>query len=224
MIKPTIIDENVFKQEDLEFVGDHIRQHGKKVPRIQEWEGPDKGKLLAEMYMWNWNEEPVVQERLLTGLNPDIIGPAIVEWSFVLDSYFPYEIHSDIGWMKINEGEEPWYLAIIPITPNASKTICFEQYEQKDMNKDSIETSHFVHYKERNEPLKEYIDDAYFKENLSHCWDHDQPYLTLEKEFAWNQGSVMYCDMNRYHSSNDYRSNGIDKKTCITLMMKKQIA
>ena len=79
-------------------------------------------------------------------------------------------------------------------------------------------------YKENNEPLKEYIDDAYFKENLSHCWDHDQPYLTFEKEFTWDQGSVMYCDMSRYHASNNYRSNGIDKKTCITLMMKKKIA
>ena len=126
-------------------------------------------------------------------------------------------LHCDAGWLKLQESDtfEPWYLVIIPITPNASKTICFGQCEEHAL--------HFIHYKENNEPLKEYIDDAYFKENLSHCWDHDQPYLTFEKEFTWDQGSVMYCDMSRYHASNNYKSNGIDKKTCITLMMKRKV-
>ena len=216
--KPTVIEQNVFKQTVLDDIVQHVRKIGKKMDYVHDWEGPAKGKLLAERYFWSWKDHPGISDRIAQSLNTDIMQPAIVEHSFVLDSYYPYEIHCDAGWLNLNEGGtfEPWYLAIIPITPNASKTINFEQCEEN--------AKHFINYKENNEPLKEYIDDAYFKQNLSHCWDHDQPYLTLEKEFTWNQGSVMYCDMNRYHASNNYKSDGIDKKTCITLMMKRKIA
>jgi len=213
--RPTIIQEQAFQQADIVSISDYVYQHGHKVPRIHEWEGPNQGKLVSEIYFWDWYNTPDIQKKLLHGLDDNIMDSAIVEHSFVLDSYYPYEIHCDSGWLELKKQFEPWYLVIIPVTPNASKTICFEQYEGN--------AKHFIHYKENNEPLKEYIDDAYFKENLSHCWDHDQPYLTFEKEFTWDEGSVMYCDMTRYHSSNDYRSNGIDKKTCITLMTKKKI-
>ena len=216
-LKPTIIEENVFKQEDIAMINDYVREHGKKVPRIHEWEGPTQGKLISESYFWDWHNTPMIQEKLIPGLNSDIINPAIIEHSYILDSYYPYEIHCDSGWLDLKGGGtfEPWYLVIIPVTPGTSKTICFEQHDEHAL--------HFINYKENNEPLKEYIDDAYFKQNLSHCWDHDQPYLTFEKEFVWNEGSVMYCDMTRYHESNNYKSDGIDKKTCITLMTKKKI-
>ena len=49
-LKPTIIEENVFKQEDIAMINDYVREHGKKVPRIHEWEGPTQGKLISESY------------------------------------------------------------------------------------------------------------------------------------------------------------------------------
>ena len=212
--KDTIIEHNVVNQSDLLWIEQYVRKHGRNVTNYHEAEGPLQGIKLVDRHFWHWDKELEIKERLLNSLNTDVMNVATVEYSFVLDSFSPYEIHNDLPSLKLEDNKfEPWYFIIIPLHSCNSKTIYFEQCESKH--------THFLDYKNHNAPLETYIDDEYFQTNLNHLWNHDQPYLTLECEFTWQQGSAVYGDIRRFHCSNNFAQDNIKEKSAIVIMTKK---
>ena len=134
---------------------------------------------------------------------------------FLLESYVPYEIHNDYKWIEASDDEIPFYLIIIPVSTGQAKTIIFNQHGNG-------EYLHFVDYKKDHQPVpdNERLSEEEYQKYFSHCWPQERHYISINKVFDWEVGSVLLCDMRYFHASDNFLTNDITQKSCITLMTK----
>lgn len=215
-LSKTLIKDAIFSIDELREIEKIVRGVNDSKIWIHPHEGPMQGKKLSERFFWNWSSiseiSDLIESRLPDQLNED----TRIESSFILDSFLPYDIHCDSGWLDLDNGKyKAGHVIIIPLVESDDiSTITFNQFGESEL--------HFKEYKDTHTPLSEneMIDTEYFNEKLSHCWEHDRYHLSLDKEFRWNIGSVLLCDIRRYHCSNNFAKHGITKKSCITLFTK----
>jgi len=210
---PSQIIENRYDSDTLQKIKNYMREHGVETPYVHNWEGPKFGKTLSIKYKINFYDHQELQDLIISGLPKEIADSMIVVAATQLKSYFPYEIHCDCGWFEYGENEAPFYVFIIPLETVDARTITFNQ---------TATYLHFVEYKEHNEPLpvEEQMTEEVYQQHLSHCWPQERPYLSIDKIFAWKQGSVFMFDIRKWHSSDNFPINGVNEKNCVVLMTK----
>jgi hypothetical protein len=213
MLLPTKITKNTLTQDDIDLLIEESSENVQRDEYTQSWEGSHHQKKMNTVYYWDWLSKPKIVDMLKSKLLPDIIDPAVVDLSFKLASYLPVGLHNDTDHINLNSDERSWYQIVIPLTKCKASTISFNQHSM---------TRDWVVFKEKASqvPTANKMDPDYFNKNLNHLWEDDRNYLSIDTEFEWNPGDVFYFDVRKYHASDNFKNNGIDEKTCLTLLTK----
>jgi hypothetical protein len=212
---PTVIINNAFTVDEINQLKNMISNHpeSKNQDYIHDWEGPNYGKKLSTRCFFDFNKLETVSDLIKSKLPMVIKENIIPVHSFLLTSYVPYEIHCDSKWIDYAEDEVPYYLILISLTGNGSKTIILNQEGHY---------LHFVDYKKEHDkvPASEQITEEEFQRDFSHCWSQEREYVSVKDTFIWDVGSIIAFDIRYFHLSNNFTALGIDQKQCITLMTK----
>jgi hypothetical protein len=212
---PTIQIEKAFTPEEVELLRSTVisDQNTDLDDYIHDWEGPNLNKKLSSRHHFNFDTLTTVSDLIKQKLPKDIVSKLIVSKSFLLTSYIPYEIHCDYNWVECEDDEVPYYLFLLVLNGEGSKTICLDQQGKY---------LHFVDYKKDNDPLPvdKQMTEQQFKEDFGHCWPQEREYISVKDTFTWSAGSIFAIDMRYFHLSNNFSEDGINEKQCITLFTK----
>jgi hypothetical protein len=209
----TKILHNVYSEDTLNYLRSEVDKRGVETKSFHEWEGPKLGQLLSVRYRLALDEHQDLRNMVLSPLPGDISTDLITHSFSHLRSFSPYEIHSDCGWIECNDDESPFYAFVIPLETCVAKTILLNQMH---------EGLHFVDYKKSYGPLPkdQQISDEDFQKYFSHCWPHEQEYISIQNVFDWTAGSVLMFDTRFLHASDNYILNGLQEKNAFILFSK----
>ena len=213
---PTFEIDSAYTQEQLTFITDRLAELGNSITHIQQWEGPDYGKLYSVRNTCDFQAEEEIRNTILSGLPKDIADKVIGCHFFHLKSFRPVQVHSDYGWCKCDEDETPYYIFLIPLETVNSYTIVLDQvYEGTD----------FIKYKEEAKPLPKdkIMSVEEYNKWFSHCWPQERPFISIQKLFKWKAGSILGCDIRYLHASDNYLKDELAEKNCLVLMSKTKI-
>jgi hypothetical protein len=210
---PTLILSNCFDKKMLNEAKQEIAGCGKSFPYVHPHEGVNFGKTLSVRTVWDPKKDKHITDKILSQLPREVTQNLLVEINFHLQSFYPYDIHCDCGWLKLAEDESPYYLIIIPLESVEAKTVVLNQ---------TSHGLHFIDYKNDTNVLSESerISDNDFETYFSHCWPQEKSYISVNQVFNWAAGDALMLDMRYFHSSDNYRKNNVVEKNCITLMTK----
>ena len=212
---PTIIIEKAFSSEDVEFIRSTVLTdpNTEKLDYIHKWEGPDYNKKLSTRHVFDFEKLSPVADLIKKKLPDDIVSNLIPSRSFLLTSYIPYEIHCDYGWVECDDDEAPYYLILVTLNGEGSKTIVLDQQGKY---------LHFVDYKNDHDklPVDKQMSEEEFNKDFGHCWPQEREYISVKDVFNWSSGNILAIDMRYFHLSDNFSINRIDEKQCITLFTK----
>lgn len=210
---PTLILSKKFDRITLDKIKNDIAANGELVNYVHKHEGLHFGKTVSNRTHWDPDKNKDITDSILFNLPEEITKNILVDIAYHLQSFYPYDIHCDCGWLNLQHDECPYYLIIIPLESVNARTIILNQ---------TSNGLHFVDYKNENKelPESEQISQEDFDTHLSHCWPQEKKYISVNKIFDWVEGDVLLCDIRRFHLSDNYRKNNLLEKNCITLMTK----
>ena len=122
-----------------------------------------------------------------------------VQASHILNSYYPYGIHTDVmsaGFDPAGPDLAAWTF-IIPLADYDSHTIVFEQ------GHDTVKT--LSEWIATQNPQAHKINDELWYRYLSHCDKLDLQYLDVESIFSWRRGALFAADRRKFHTSDNFR-------------------
>ena len=193
---------------------------------IDKW-GVWKGKHVTTQH---WVKEDQlnyvfqhVYEQLQTDYFKKYFKPHVIEKGQILQSYLPYDIHTDY-YVKVDHVAEelkgiPYYTVLIPLANYKTHTVIFDQ---------SADYNDFYIYKDKNPELENHISDEDWLKYCSHCWSEDQKWLTLETAARWRTGEMFAFDRRRFHCSANFseavQNDTTDEKYKRTELLEEAIA
>jgi hypothetical protein len=202
-ILPDQVIKNAFDQSDIDYFSRFFDSFPEKKRSPYTFiSQTSPSQIASSRYHINVYDDHDVMNRLTSRLPHDISKTAKIEVGYLLHSFIPYNIHDDTNYIYYREGEEPYYVFIIPMETVDAKTILFN------------ETS-------TSEPPKVALDQYTHDKYLSHCDRSRTERLSIRNIFDWEAGSVFMFDIRLLHCSDNYLQNSISEKKCITLMSKR---
>lgn len=131
-------------------------------------------------------------------------GDIFIGQIHIFDSIKPYHIHSDV------ESGVPYDTAwtfIIPLDTYASHTIVFNE---------GSKIKNVTTYVAENAPYDPCrIDSDTWQRYLGHCDPNIRPWLSIEAIFPWQRGHLFATDRWKFHTSDDYQTNGVARKRAL---------
>jgi len=209
---PTTVYHKVYDEHTLDIIKKEIHRTEKCTKNIHNYGGPNHGKLLSNLYSGDWNN-PVLRRLIIAGL-PKIVADNIIVHSINhLQSFIPYQLHSDYGWIDCDDSEQPLVLMLIPLETISAKTIVLDQI---------LKGLHFTDYKKQSNQLEitQQLSENEYKKYFSHCYPQERPYISINHVFEWQVGSLLIMDLKRIHGSDNFNSSGLTEKNCITIFTK----
>jgi len=215
---PTVVFSNSASSSKLDELKAKILAVAEKRPLTHSFEGPDFGKLLSNRFTWEPSEHIELTKEVLSLLPAEVTENMIVDIAFYLQSFNPYQVHNDHGWVRVNDDELPFYIVVIPFETVDARTIILNQFIEGPVHKETT----FIEYKENNSQLeeKDQISEEDFEKHFSHCWPQEKSYISIKDIFKWDAGYSLAADTRYFHVSDNYRKNNVNEKNCIVLMTK----
>jgi hypothetical protein len=127
-----------------------------------------------------------------------------------LESNIPYGIHTDVDSgctpLPTTAATAAWTF-IIPLATYNSHTIVFDQ---------SSDIKDPGDYVDNNPPLPvPTIDNATYQKYFTHEKRRMLNWFSIEQVFPWTKGTLFAASRRKFHSSDNYKSNGLEKKRAI---------
>jgi len=210
---PSYSLDNLYTSSDLHQIKELILANSEVKEFKQTFEGPFHNKIVSKRHIFDWDQHKQVSDIILDKFPVEVKNTVIVDHSYLLQSYAPYEIHCDYNWVKCNHDETPYYFAVIPLETVEANTVVLDQHGPY---------THFIDYKNNNKPLSktEWMPEEEYKKYFSHTWDHERHWVSIHKIFKWQEGSLFLGDIRRFHCSDNFLVNGVRQKECIILFTK----
>ena len=156
-------------------------------------EGKFPGKLVATQSWHTWDNNDDLGKILHDRMQSVIGNHRVVELDYV-ELYLPWDIHCD--YERPFPTPNPYYSFLIPLQSFPSRTIFFEQI---------ADYNDFWKYKQHNRHVENCVDLEFWNNNLSHCWDEDRLYLSLQHvSKQWIAGDAICFKRDILHSSDDF--------------------
>ena len=168
------------------------------------------GKMYNKTYRWDFYSKDAEDIKKIIG--PNLPANATVTQSHILESFYPYEIHTDVK--HASDKLRSQYTIIIPLDDYNSETVVFNEYNEK--------TNELKEFKETFSgscELKIPVDTCL---KLTHLHPTDLKYLSLKETFKWSKGSLFAFDRRYYHCSDNYLKSGETSKRAILLWTGEQ--
>ncbi len=166
----------------------------------------DQG-LMANIIEWKYHDSKNQHIRdILDPVLSSYLGEFVVDKSHILDAKLPWDIHNDYESVCSELPNKPQAVVVIPIEDTDSSTIVFHQ---------TAPYSDFQKYRANNPPLKECVKKSEWDQYLSHCWEKDRFWLTIDTVFNWRKGSVCILDRQTFHASDSFHQRIGNKRAII---------
>lgn len=167
--------------------------------------------IFSDLYTNKWwaGLKEILHNRIQAWLGPDIYIPHC----HVLDSHYPYGIHTDAQQAGFTFAPHPAWTVIIPLEDYNSKTYVF--------NEPSVQKTPEEHREAHGIELRDEMcisEEVYQQDfaGLGTPREHLQM-LTVDDTFPWQAGSAIASDRYKFHSSDNYYNHGITNKRAIIL-------
>lgn len=217
---PSMMQENFLSEEELE-IFDYYWKHPKRNHFI------DRSMQGAQERVWGPGEYKTAEYNNFSDIytNPwwaglkEVIVPKVQAWlgqdiyipyCHILDSHYPYGIHTDAQQQGFIHAPHPAWTIIVPLEDYNSKTYVFNE---KSIHKQPDEDLTL------NERDKMCVSQETFDKDFAGLQtpEHWLKKLTVDGTFPWKRGRAICSDRYKFHSSDNYYNNGIMNKRAIIM-------
>jgi len=204
---PSIIQNNFLDHTTIDNIGQRLLTKTNKFDDLLP-----NGDLRSYYYTWKFydSEFQDLQNIFLPLFKLHSKHDLIVDHSHVLDSFIPYEIHTDYYQNRMLTKLNAAYTIIIPLDTYPSHTIAFEQH-----SKFKQVEQYFQHEQPRPVAASQRIGQDIMNQYLTHIPKHQLDYFSIKEIFAWQKGSAYFCDRRYFHCSDNYVSQGLSGKRAL---------
>jgi len=200
MLLETTIEEGVFGSDELSSIETDIMNQC-----TTKEHSSNNGKLYGNNHQWDFYNDNAKDIR--NKLEKHIPSDTRVARSHILESFYPYEIHTDVN--HSGSSSNPQYTFIIPLEDYESETFVFNEYATGTNEFEDFKTN-YTGEKKLRIPKDKVL-------SLTHIHPKDIMYLSLKETFAWNKGSIFGFDRKYFHCSDNYMRSGLKSKRAIIL-------
>ena len=215
---PTVIVPNFVSDAEIETILRIIQEQGK----IVKYNANDIVSRATDKVL-------VSSTQVVSGpqVNPimDIIGnrltlalgaTPILSSCWVLTEYYPLGLHTDSFQVAVGEQEDLYYTIIIPVADFETCTVLTNQYHDVARESQTQEVHLDEYLKGRPMlPKDQRITSEFWKQYLSHSGELNRPFFSIEQTFKWTKGSLLAFDRRKWHASDNFLKNGLEKKVAI---------
>jgi len=168
------------------------------------------GKMYNKAYRWDFYSKDA--EDIKKIIEPNLPANATVTQSHILESFHPYELHTDVN--HTGDTSSSQYTVIIPLDDYNSQTFVFNEYNSG--------TNEFEDFKAQYTGELKLRIPRDLVLTLTHLHPKDLMYLSLKETFHWDKGSMFAFDRKYYHCSDNYIRAGETSKRAILLWTVEQ--
>lgn len=168
------------------------------------------GKVYNKKYGWDFYSDATQDIRSI--LEPHLPHSTYVTQSHILESYYPFELHTDVN--HTGDSSASQYTVIIPLDDYNSQTFVFNEYNSG--------TNEFEDFKAQYTGELKLRIPRELVLTLTHLHPKDLMYLSLKETFNWDKGSMFAFDRKYYHCSDNYIRAGETSKRAILLWTVEQ--
>ncbi len=215
---PTIVVPNFVTDSELAAVLDIIQEHGNIVKyNANDIIEDDPTKVIVSTVRKISGEQVnPVMEIIGDRLQSTLGARPVLGSCWVLDEHYPLGLHTDSFQSAVGPNEDLYYTIIIPIDDFETCTVLTNQYCEVPSHAQTQEV-YLKEYLKNQKPLPkdQRITDEFWKQNLSHSGELNRPFFSLEQTFRWAKGSLLAFDRRKWHASDNFLKNGLDKKVAI---------
>lgn len=203
MLLDSIHKQNVFTEQEIQSLESSIAD----ICTISEH--VTDGKMYARVYEWDFYSENA--QKIKNILEPKLPVTTVTQ-SHILDSFYPYEIHTDVK--HNNDKVDSEYTVIIPLENYNSETVVFNEHNEH--------TNEFEDFKQSYSGSRELKIPIDMCLKLTHLHPKDLKYLSIKETFQWSKGSLFAFDRKYYHCSDNHLKSLDTSKRAILLWTSKQ--
>lgn len=220
MLLDTKYQLDIFSQEEISWLDNAITSRVDCTPDRKSADHPTQPNLLySNHYIWDYHstENKDIFEILNKKIEQVTGLKSHVTQSYILESFFPFEIHTDLIHSAMGstlaDNKEPAYTILVPLDDYDTHTVVFNEYSENSCELAEFKENYTGELKLRIP--KELV------LTLTHVHPKDLMYLTLQDVYQWQKGSVIAFDRGHYHCSDNYIKAGVASKRAILLQTEK---
>jgi len=167
--------------------------------------------VFSDLYTNPWwaGLKEMMVKKVQTWLGDDIWIPHL----HVLDSHFPYGIHTDAQQTGFAHAPYPAWTIIIPLEDYNSKTYVFNEPSVQKTPDEHIEANNI----EYGDSMC--VDEETFEKDFAGLGTNPEwlKMLTIDGTFPWKTGRAICSDRYKFHCSDNYYNHGIRNKRAIIM-------
>lgn len=206
MLLDSIQKNNLFNADTVRCLDDCIMD----VSKTKEF--TSDGKTYTRQHEWNYYDDAAKCIREI--LDPHLPQGTTISHSHILESLYPFELHTDVNHSKDKDYNIPKYTVIIPLDDYKSTTFVFNEYNESGNDFEDFKSEYTGELKLRI-PKEKVL-------TLTHLHPKDLMYLSIKETFEWTKGSLFAFDRKYYHCSDNYLKAGEKSKRAILLWTVEQ--
>ena len=226
---PSQMKENFLNQEEIDIIN-YYWLHPKRFHFLDTSMVPIQQRILDDPTIDRTAEYNVFSDLYTNpwwaGLK-EMLYPKVRKWlgediwiphCHVLDSRYPYGIHTDAQQAGFNNAQHPAWTIIVPLEDYNSKTYVFNEpsvYKQPD---EHVENSSNLDWTEIEKQDMCVSEDIFVKDfealGTQRRW---LKLLTIDGTFPWKAGRAICSDRYKLHGSDNYYNYGITNKRALIM-------
>lgn len=166
-------------------------------------------QLIANQRFIKWDAENILGKIIKPKLDL-IFQNYHVDEAVFQELYLPWDVHCDL--IRDTTGRcRPWQSILIPFETLDCATVIFEQLG---------EVNDFYLYKQTASKVKNPVDLKFWKDRMSHCWDEDREYLSINHvSKSWIRGNLLSFPRSLWHSSDNFHTRINKPKTFLQILI-----
>ena len=207
---PSMMKDAFLSEEEIE-IFNYYWTHPKRsyfIDTSMPVEKTAEYNIFSDLYTNPWwaGLKEILVPKVQAWLGDDVYIPHC----HVLDSYYPYGIHTDAQQPGFEHAPYPAWTIIIPLENYNSKTYVFNEqsiYKSPELDTNLVE-SETMHVSEEVYQ-KDFAGLFTPREHLKR--------LTIDGTYPWKSGRAICSDRYKFHSSDNYYNYGIKNKRAIIM-------
>lgn len=212
---PTVIVPEFLSEQDLDHMVNLIMQNSHVTTHRGYDVNSHTDDLVSFRHVINEQYLPVVSDLLSARLLPHLGRRPVFKELWVLDERWPLGWHTDCHHVCTSPGQEQFYTIIIPLATVDSITVITDQTGWIMPNPlDHLEVEDYLSTAQTIPPAHRIPMDVW-KQRLDHCYPVSRSFFTLHNTFEWHRGSLLAFDRRRWHASDNFLKQGLDKKVAL---------
>lgn len=215
---PTVIVPNFVSDFEIQTILRIIQEQGKivKYNANDIVDGETDQVVVSSLQVVSNEQVDPIMDMIGDRLKLALGSTPVLSSCWILTEHYPLGLHTDSFQLAVGEQEDLYYTILIPVDDFETCTVLTNQH--CDVTRESQTQEVFLSEYLKGRPLlpkDQRITAEFWKQNLSHSGELNRPFFSLEQTFEWTKGSLLAFDRRKWHASDNFLKNGLDKKVAI---------